>query len=210
MQAASHVDTVVFDKTGTLTSGKPTVVAVRPLTLSAAEHQPEQQGQQQQHGSWQQQHSRHTHSSSRSSSSGGVPAAYGASELLGLAAAVERGSTHPIAKAILKAADAATVQQQQQKEGPGTNGAKSHGSFAAAVPGSFVQVSSRPHGGVVNQPGSLRKERRLQRLPQPSLGLGLSYACRAGVRQCVSHHRRLPDASCQLLQLPQPPVSSSI
>ena len=83
LQAASHVDTVVFDKTGTLTAGKPAVVEVRPLPGPAAAAGTQQQ---------------------RAQPGTADHVGEDAAELLRLAAAVERGSTHPLAKAIAKAA----------------------------------------------------------------------------------------------------------
>jgi P-type Cu+ transporter len=84
LEAASHVDTVVFDKTGTLTAGRPSVARV-----SAA-------------------------AAGTSALEGGASAAAGrargglsAAELLAFAAAVERHANHPIACAIVAAADAA-------------------------------------------------------------------------------------------------------
>ena len=111
MQAASHVDTVVFDKTGTLTAGKPVVVEVLPVA-------PEVPAGGSGKGS----------SSRRSSSSN-------PGELLLLAAAVEHGSTHPIARAIARAAAAGA-------EGAG---GKAGRAGYTAVDGSFVQ---EPGSGV--------------------------------------------------------------
>ena len=106
------MDTVVFDKTGTLTAGKPAVVDVRPLPAVTS-------------GKPGKRHGQPLHADD--------PA-----ELLRLAAAVERGSTHPLAKAIAAAAGAG---------GAGGDGASSGGSSGeySADEGSFVQ---EPGSGV--------------------------------------------------------------
>jgi Cu2+-exporting ATPase len=110
LEAASHVDTVVFDKTGTLTAGRPSVVRVSRTTLT-----PDGGG-------------------------GGSGAAVGEGELLALAAAVERGSTHPIARAIAAAA-------ARSGGGPGEGGGAA---ALEAAEGSFVQ---EPGSGVAASVG---------------------------------------------------------
>jgi Cu+-exporting ATPase len=103
LESASQVDTVVFDKTGTLTSGKPIVVNVQPNT---------------------------TNNNNSSGSDGKKVGIFSVEELLALAGAVEVASTHPIGKAIIKAAS------------------KNNASTAplVAVQGSFTQ---EPGSGVV-------------------------------------------------------------
>ena len=108
------MDTVVFDKTGTLTAGQPAVVDVRPLqpaasTKAAGKH-----------------HGQSLHAED--------PA-----ELLRLAAAVERGSTHPLAKAI------AAAVAVRGSEGNGKDGSSGAAHEYTAEEGSFVQ---EPGSGV--------------------------------------------------------------
>ena len=74
------MDTVVFDKTGTLTEGRPVVAAVRPAAHFAAGG-----------------------AGNSLDTSNDSPAI---SELLELAAAVEGGSAHPLAAAIVAERDA--------------------------------------------------------------------------------------------------------
>ncbi|EFN57825.1 hypothetical protein CHLNCDRAFT_21268 [Chlorella variabilis] len=123
LEAASHVDTVVFDKTGTLTVGKPTVVEVRPLHVAAGS-KPQAKGR---HGS---------------------PPADDPALLLALAAAVERGSTHPIAKAIAKAA--AQAAQAGSGSGHGSNGSGSAHVTSNGSGGAYVAED----GSFVQEPGS--------------------------------------------------------
>ena len=121
-QAASHVDTVVFDKTGTLTAGRPAVVDVRPLPAGKAASK----------AAAGKHHGQELHAED--------PA-----ELLRLAAAVERGSTHPLARAI--AAAVAAPSGGGRTENGNAGGASSSGAphQYTAEEGSFVQ---EPGSGV--------------------------------------------------------------
>jgi cation transport ATPase len=100
LERCSALDLVVFDKTGTLTTGRPEVVAVEPAVgahgLGAAA----------------------TNAAIGSTGSGGdrapFPAVMPVSQpegdaLLALAAAVERSSEHPFARAIVAAAQAIAI-----------------------------------------------------------------------------------------------------
>ena len=102
----------MFDKTGTLTAGRPAVVDVRPLPAAAS-------------------------GKAAGKHHGQALHADDPTELLRLAAAVERGSTHPRAKAI-----AAAVAAHGSAAGDGKGGAAAQ---YTAEDGSFVQ---EPGSGV--------------------------------------------------------------
>ena len=103
--------------------GKPTVVEVRPLHVAAGS-KPQAKGR---HGS---------------------PPADDPALLLALAAAVERGSTHPIAKAIAKAA--AQAAQAGSGSGHGSNGSGSAHVTSNGSGGAYVAED----GSFVQEPGS--------------------------------------------------------
>ncbi|EFJ44901.1 hypothetical protein VOLCADRAFT_64450 [Volvox carteri f. nagariensis] len=111
LEAASHVDTVVLDKTGTLTVGKPQVTHVHSLLPLESLTGP----------------------------GGGGGGSSAADAVLQLAAAAERRTTHPVAQALVRAAD--------QLHPPATAAAE------RACNGSFVQ---EPGSGVAATVGGRR------------------------------------------------------
>ncbi len=105
---------MVFDKTGTLTAGKPVVTAVTPLLPFPP---------------------------SSPSSLGAADAVVDEAVLLRLAAAVERSTTHPVAQALVRAAD--------ELPPPPRGGQEAAANWAVA-PGTFVQ---EPGSGVRGEVG---------------------------------------------------------
>ncbi len=99
LEATSHIDTVVFDKTGTLTIGKPTLQQIQHIQPTNT-LQPTNTGTMNNNTT-------STTTSPQNTKSHGQHHGLHDRELLALAAAVERNSTHPVGKAIVAAADAA-------------------------------------------------------------------------------------------------------
>ncbi|WP_404463677.1 heavy metal translocating P-type ATPase [Micrococcus antarcticus] len=101
------VDTLVLDKTGTVTEGRMRLAAVRPVSVGEAEASPD--------------------ASVRGTGAPGAAAHPAEDRVLALAAAVETGSEHPIARAIVDGArerglDLAAVQDFASTPGGGVTG----------------------------------------------------------------------------------------
>jgi P-type Cu+ transporter len=99
LELAQRVSVVAFDKTGTLTAGKPSVVAFETLGVEALGIEPASIG----------------------------PARLERGAALALAAAVQRGSDHPLARALVAAASAAGAERvegvERMKDAAATDGA---------------------------------------------------------------------------------------
>ncbi|KAG2497846.1 hypothetical protein HYH03_004113 [Edaphochlamys debaryana] len=120
LEATSHVDTVVFDKTGTLTLGRPQVTHVHALLSADALA------------------SGPSSAASSSGDAGGPGCGVAADLVLQLAAAAERRTTHPVALALVRAADQLHPEWKQQQQ----QGAASAGDGNAAVNGSSGSSNS--------------------------------------------------------------------
>jgi Cd2+/Zn2+-exporting ATPase len=144
LERAAAIGTVAFDKTGTLTAGRPRVVSIAPLD------------------------GEERHPASAEGLQSDAPAdAKAADELLAMAAALEQGSEHPLARAIVAAArerglPLAPVADFAARPGFGATGTVGGRTVAIGKPGMFEGVdaaapaepSANPTPGGSRAPGA--------------------------------------------------------